>query len=382
MKNYLLAVVLVLLLPSAAFAQEEAKQQDTQAAQKAVPQPKAFVIDDIIKALLAIFVPGAIDAQSVMVADSIVALNQTTQQRSASSRRIRKTTVDSSKLLAAGMLAVDEHDQLLNVRLDFDGGLGQGFSPCLILNKNLTMANVSNRLSKITADMKLSIYNNPGRITSGSTVRMDRKAYQRMFCSQADVDQGVCEKVGELPSGNVNASSLFSPSNAVQNDPLHVAKTAYINNIMGPPDPVLSWEAGKLDTGRAYRLSKLRKDSLMSIPLHSLTHIAASNSSSYVTGSPLTLNELIEDRTNQYFGGEQADAWAKTLVIQRERGLLVENVKIAGLEAWLRYQQYEQNKRLEANLAALVISAAEKNNVDVKGKASKVSGQAIKGVVQ
>ena len=58
--------------------------------------------------------------------------------------------------------------------------------------------------------------------------------------------------------------------------------------------------------------------------------------------------------------------WSSSLTRQSQRGLLVEANKMAGLEVWLRHRQYEQNQRIEANLAALLIARTEAQSIGME----------------
>ena len=84
-------------------------------------------------------------------------------------------------------------------------------------------------------------------------------------------------------------------------------------------------------------------------------------------------NDVLRLRVNQYFGGAEAQAWAKTLTAQSERGLMVEAVKMDGLAVWMRHQRFKQGQRLEANLAAAALSAAEEVKAGVNANYIKLA---------
>jgi hypothetical protein len=76
-------------------------------------------------------------------------------------------------------------------------------------------------------------------------------------------------------------------------------------------------------------------------------------------------NEIMKQRVNQYFGGPSAQNWSGAMARQTEDGLLREALKMGGLEVWMRYRQYEQNQRVEANLAALLLAASDSIRTDL-----------------
>ena len=119
---------------------------------------------------------------------------------------------------------------------------------------------------------------------------------------------------------------------------------------------------------------KNRKDSLLSIPAYSLAMIDANNTRSeeFQGKSP---NEMMKLRVNQYFGGKEAQQWSSSMAAQTPRGLIVEATKMAGLEVWMRHKQYEQGQRMEANLAALVLSSTQEMQADVDRKHQAVLKQ-------
>jgi len=197
----------------------------------------------------------------------------------------------------------------------------------------------------------------------------DRLATHRnKFCTSTEADAGLCS-VSTLPGGDTNAALLFEPADeqSLTTD----ARTAYIQHIMGPPDQALDKIAGATPAGEAYMVQKNRKDSLMSVPAYSLAMIDAANTRSTEFGGK-SPNEVLTLRVNQYFGGSEAEQWSGNLARQSQRGLLVEAAKMGGLEVWLHQKQYEQNQRLSANLAALVIASSDRLNGPLEYQYQKV----------
>jgi hypothetical protein len=143
---------------------------------------------------------------------------------------------------------------------------------------------------------------------------------------------------------------------------------------MGEPDEPIEGNVNKSLDSKARFVEKINKDALMSIPAYSLQAIRLANlrQKEYQEYSP---NQLLKARVNQYFGGQEANQWAGQLARQTERGLLVEALKMHGLETWLHQRQYEQNQRLEANLAALLVMDGKIKQKELQQQYSKLSNQ-------
>jgi hypothetical protein len=198
------------------------------------------------------------------------------------------------------------------------------------------------------------------------------------FCTPSEAAAGLCT-VSTLPGGDTNAALLFEPA-----DPgsLKVqARSAYIQHVLGEPDEAIAADAGESPAGEAFLVAKNKKDSLLSVPAYSLAMIDAANmrSEKMAGKSP---NEILRLRVNQYFGGKEAEQWSGALARQQPRGLLVEAVKMSGLEVWIHHKQYEQNQRLEANLAALVLATGERMTASLEQQHQKVVSEVAKQAIK
>jgi hypothetical protein len=145
---------------------------------------------------------------------------------------------------------------------------------------------------------------------------------------------------------------------------------------MGEPDEPVEGNIGTNLEAKVKFMHKINKDALISIPAYSLQAVRLANlqQKEYQNYSP---NQLLKARVNQYFGGEEANKWAGQLARQTERGLLVEALKMHGLETWLHQKQYQQNQRLEANLAALLVMDGKIKQQQLQQQYSKLATQNI-----
>jgi hypothetical protein len=151
--------------------------------------------------------------------------------------------------------------------------------------------------------------------------------------------------------------------------------------VLGTPDQAIPAAVGKSPLGQDYLLQKNNKDALLSIPAYSLSMIEAANTQSADLGNK-SPNDVLTLRVNQYFGGKEAQDWASVLTAQSERGLMVEAVKMGGLEAWIHHKQLQQNQRLELNLAALAMAAAQDAKANVDAKYERVIAESTKSAIK
>jgi hypothetical protein len=161
----------------------------------------------------------------------------------------------------------------------------------------------------------------------------------------------------------------------------HRAQTSYMQHVLGAPDQLIAKDAGRTAGGQQYMMIKNSKDSLQSIPAYSLSMIQAANTRTADLGGK-SPNEVMRLRVNGYFGGKEAQDWSKALTAQSERGLMVEAVKMGGLEVWLHHKQYQQNQRLELNLAALALAASDDTKSAVDAKYDKMMSDMTAGAIK
>lgn len=286
----------------------------------------------------------------------ISAVAVATKQEALSANVVSDSTRQAAGQLVNAVRVQRQTDQLATAYLNYSPTTGQGYDPCGTLAKNKTM-DIAYEFAANQARAAVGVTDvAPGRLVDSTAQAMQERlnTHRSKFCTDAEASAGLCS-LSQLPGGDVNAALLFdaAPAGSLQAE----ARQAYIQHVLGSPDQKLTKAAGGTPAGEVLFVTKNRKDALLSVPAYSLAMIDAANTQSaeFQGKSP---NEVLKLRVNQYFGGKEAEQWSGAMARQNQRGLLVEAVKIAGLETWIHHKQYEQNQRLEANFAALLLASA------------------------
>lgn len=276
-----------------------------------------------------------------------------------------KAKINADVALAGGEMAalgaLEHTKQSLKVYQQFSALTGQGVDPCaqLTAQTNLTLAN--GQAISMAADAISHVMAAPGRYGSPE-VFVDQMLRQRqlMFGTPDEAALGLAigtkaevqTQSGEvlpMAGADTNARVLFAESN----DPLvQSARAAYLNHMAGLPDRAISPEQAKSPAGREYLAAKRRKDALMSIGLNSLAIVGAEHTPNGELGGKTKIGTL-RDVVGQYYGDSAKDrmrGWAS----QSERGLKVDQVKIAAAALAVEADLLEQARRVEATLAALL----------------------------
>ena len=300
----------------------------------------------------------------------ISAVAVATKQEALSANIVSDGTRQASEQLVNAVRAQRQSDQIATAYLNYHPATGQGYDPCGTNAKNKTM-DLAFETAAVQAKAGVGMTDvAPGRLVTSTGQAMQERLnlHRSKFCTASEANAGLCT-ISELPGGDTNASLLFEPAQAgsLQTE----ARYAYRQHVLGPPDQKLESSAGKSLAGEAFMMAKNRKDSLLSVPAYSLAMIDAANTQSEQLGGK-SPNEVLKLRVNQYFGGVEAEQWSGAMARQTKRGLLVESAKMAGLEVWIHHKQYEQNQRLEANLAALLLASADKLSGPLDAQYQKV----------
>ncbi len=299
-----------------------------------------------------------------------------TKQESTAAQQVSNSINKSSQTLIEAIKMDKQAANVVNAKLNYSPVSGQGFEPAQTHYRNHTLSDAFVELNHKTADevMNMDIDNRPGFVVKSKAEAMAKRLdqHRRLFCTKTEADQGLCSVSEKLAGADTNASYLFKPSAKDTNE--DKARQAYIQHILGEPDEPVFGNLKDDAESKARFVNKIRKDALTSIPAYSLQSIRIANmqTDAYQNYSP---NELLHTRVNQYFGGEEAKKWAGTLAGQTERGLLVEALKMHGLETWLHQRQYQQNQRLEANLAALLLINSQSKEQQLQKQYAQLTNQ-------
>lgn len=319
-------------------------------------------------------------AQSQLRFEQVIsAVAIATKQESVSANQVVDATRNSGQTLVNAVRAQRINDATVKAYLDYSPSTGQGFDACGTVARNQTLDKAFDDVPGLARQTLSQLDMAPGRMVDSRANAMANRlnTHRAKFCTPAEANAGLCS-VGSVPGGDTNAALLFTGVD--QDSDAALARKAFIQNVVGAPDEKITRDAGQSPAGQAYAFEKNRKDSLLSIPAYSLAMIDANNTRTegYGGKSP---NEVLRLRVNQYFGGKEAQQWSSSMAAQTTRGLVVELTKMSGLEVWMRHKQYEQGQRMEANLAALVLSSTDGLQTEVDQKYDAVLRQtAAQGV--
>ncbi len=320
-------------------------------------------------------------AQSQLRFEQLIsAVAVATKQEGVSANQVVDATRNAGQTLVNAVRAQRINDATVKAYLDYSPATGQGFDACGTVVRNRTLDKAFDDAPGSARKLVSQLDAAPGTMVQSRVSAMANRLdlHRTKFCTPSEASAGLCT-LGTVPGGDTNAGLLFTGVSANSDEAL--ARKAFIQNVVGDPDEKINPDAGKSPAGQAYLFEKNRKDSLLSIPAYSLAMIDANNTRTdeFDGKSP---NEMMKLRVNQYFGGKEAQQWSSSMAAQTTRGLIVEATKMAGLEVWMRHKQYEQGQRLEANLAALVLSSTDEMQADVDRKHQAVlrqtAAQAVK----
>ncbi|WP_432263041.1 hypothetical protein [Cupriavidus sp. TMH.W2] len=310
---------------------------------------------------------GAIGAQlvatdNVQTQYMLSALKVMTQQVNSSAEKSTRVNVQSEEAMASVVKDLSDKRLVDKIMLDYSS---QGFDPCGQLTGMVAMARAEKAAQIAAANRtRTEVEAGGGRYApQGEILRQREVQHRELFCTQSDVDAGVCSSVGKIPGGDTNAALLFNTDTSPE---MVKARNATINNILGLPDNPLPREAVNTPEGNAYVLEKKRKDALLGLSANSLKSLQADTE---------TMGAPMRERIGQYFGTPRAMEWAQDQASQAERGVLIDLLKISGLSLKLTEQSLRNNLRTEANLAALLQIENQSGQGQITGRAEQIALQ-------
>lgn len=277
------------------------------------------------------------------------------KQIEASAEKASATIIASEQAQAAFGKKLLDDEMIDKIVLDYTS---QGYDPCgqSAATKNLAMTEAQVNAS-IPGLARSEVDAGGGKFGSPSDVlRAREERHRSLFCTQAEVDSGLCSSVGKIPGGDTNAALLFGTDASSE---ARAAKNALINNVIGLPNAPVPPEAAGTPQATGYLLEAKKRDAFLSFPAYSLKTIQAENENFKV---------VMDGRVGQYFGTPQAAKWAASQTSQSSRGLLVDLVKIQGINLKIAERRLKQNMRIEANLAALLEVENQARNSGVTGQ--------------
>jgi hypothetical protein len=307
-------------------------------------------------------VDGALSAQLLLNGERMAsALAVLTKQKAVAANQIAESSRNSAQMTATALGILSTSAAVKKASFDFSGALGQGFAPCDVRAKRDMIATrdaemTDERSSRVLSEIDAA----PGRYGDPIQAQRAQLAAHKQFCTQDQVDSGLCAAVGALPGADLSVGSLFKPS--MEGESMYAAKVAFVNNIVGVPNGVVPLGANNTPAAAAYSLAKSRKDAIISSALVSFKEIQLDYSGVTTDhgGKNLPMALLFGDEVKRYFGNSvEHDKWRKAMVSQNERGAMVELLKIKALDLALQEKQFRQYERMEASLASLVAMEVE-----------------------
>ena len=308
-----------------------------------------------------------------------------TKQKAVAANQIGDATRSSAQMTAASLNVLAQTERVKQARFEHGGEFGQGFSPCAVYNGRNLMANREADLGEERRHRMVSeVQAGPGRFGNpAETMLVQAKDHRDNYCTQDQVNAGMCAQVGALAGASLRASTLFEP--AMESDNLYKAKVAFVNNVVGLPDAPVPSAAANTPAAAAYSLAKAQKDALLSPALTSLKEVQLEHTGidSAHSGSDIPQSVRLNREVQRYLGdAPEHEAWTKAMVGQNSRGLMVEMLKVKALDLVLLEKQYRQYERMEANLATLVASEMRKQASRAAVAADAATTQNVKSQIQ
>jgi len=302
------------------------------------------------------------------------ALAVLTKQKAIAANQVSQSTKNAYQIDAQALNTLAQADRVKQARFDYGPEFGQGYNPCTIsVTRKAMTQSLEDTNTKAIQDMEKEVINHSGNYAQqAKTLNNNLNMHREKYCTLAQVKAGLCAKVGAYAGKSINLATLFTP--APNNSPEHQAKVDFINNLAGLPDNPLPNESAKSVMSRSYMQLKQQKDAFLSPALYSLKKIQ----NDYVEnkGVNSSLADMFDKEANRYMGvGTDGSNWAKTMAAQNQRGLLIEMLKVKSLDLAIQARQYEQQERIEANLAVLVANAAGNLHVDANNLQTQSNGQ-------
>jgi hypothetical protein len=324
-------------------------------------------------------VDSALSAQLEMQNQRLTsAIAVLTKQKAVAANQIADAGRTAAQQTATALNVLAQSERVKAARFDFGGEFGQGYSPCKVYAARSVIAG---RDSEMQEERRVRVNSEilaaPGRYADPDQARRSLVQAHQDFCTQDQVDSGLCKTKGALPGADLTVSTLFEP--AMEGEKLYNAKVAFVNNAVGMPDGVIPTGAAGAPSAEAYTQAKSRKDALVSPALTSLKEIQLDYSgvNSAHGGQDLPLAVHFRNEVKRYAGNSpEYAAWARVMSAQNERGLLVEMLKVKALDLAVLEKQYRQYERMEASLATLV--AMEAGDSGVATRVNAAAQQAVR----
>lgn len=290
------------------------------------------------------------------------ALKVAISQEAATSQEIAVQDRNAKQAGAAAYQAQAIAEDLVKVDLDFGPATGQGFATCKVLQENKQLDGAVTTAALAATEKVMNTDNAPGAVAVDNQLALKERQeiHNSNYCTEQEVSLGLCPVASPVPAADTNANVLFM--SARPGTKVAAAKAAVRQNILGSPTLSVPKDAGGSITGQAYLANVNRKTALSAFPAYSLAYLESMSEVrddlKDASGNPQSPNDVLFNTVTRYYGGKDSEEWVKKMIAQQPRGLLVELAKMEGLGAWMDYDEYLANQRIEGNIAAMTIVTA------------------------
>ncbi|MCL2875363.1 MAG: hypothetical protein FWF12_03535 [Betaproteobacteria bacterium] len=342
--------------------------------------PKIKLVAESLAAQI-MAVDGVLSAQLEFHSERVLsAIAVLTKQKAVAANQIGNSSRVQSQQIASGMGVIRTAARQKAVRLNHGSEYGQGVDPCRIYAQRKVIAGRDADMAReVRGRIAAEVYAAPGVYMDGAQSREKLVEAHQPFCTQDQVDAGLCKAVGTLPGASLNAGTLFNPAMGAED--LYKAKSAYINNVVGMTDSPVPEGAGTHAAATTYAMAKGSKDAIVSPAIVALKDVQLFNSGveGSHSGTDLPLSMLFQNEVNRYAGGSiEYDNWSNAMAKQVERGVMVELLKVEALRLAVAGKKLEALDKQEAMLAALVALEARRAQ---EGAARQDAGNAMSRAV-
>ncbi|UXI68372.1 hypothetical protein [Tahibacter amnicola] len=289
-------------------------------------------------------------------------------QKAVGANQMVQAVANATQSTASAIKGLQGYARTKQARLEYSDWFGQGFRPCKVQPERMM---ITNRDSALAEERRLRVQSEvmaaPGRYGDRLQAQQQLIRDHADFCTPDEVASGLCARVGEFPGADLTVATLFEPT--MEEETLYKAKVNFVNNVVGLPDQPLPAGAEKQVSSDAYALAKAQKDAILSPALASFKEIQLDNSGVRTShgGASTPLSVQFEAQVKRYAGDSQEyDNWVRVLGAQKQRGVLIELLKVKALDLAIQERQYRQYERMEAQLAALVALEARRSGADVR----------------
>lgn len=283
------------------------------------------------------------------------ALRVVTKQISASGEQQIAADIAAKKGSASYLSELSSRKAMFNAMIDYSPSTGQGFDPCgeLLRSKNIAVA-----VGEASRDMQEKVIREldaaPGRLVRDQAALISQRmaAAKTLYCTPDEAAAGLCKAAGTMAGRDVDATNFFTSHDA--DSPEGKAKSALLNNMFGVPYQAIPKEMAATASGQSFLEAKRAEDAIGSVSQASMKAIQ-SWTEGRGTGAAKSDSVLdtLSKKVGTYSGGDNYAAWEKDKLSQSERGLLVEYAKMAATELYMLHAEYQQQERIEANVATL-----------------------------